>query len=178
MIVLPDGCSITHHPPAERYAGQDRALPARHYALYQQARGHTPRRWSGQTRNWTPRGRRDTQPRAECHDPGGLGPEPIKHTKPRGRINKDHCACRAATCLTFTDTATAEALQAIVELDLETLADIAPPRGSDAIDPKRSGRITPPPSIEIQASLTPTPLYAAIGPMIEGTSREEVTSLA
>jgi hypothetical protein len=30
---------------------------------------------------------------------------------------------------TFANTATAEALQAIVELDLEPLADVAPPRG-------------------------------------------------
>src|SRR5215213_8683865 len=45
---------------------------------------------------------RDTQPRAGRRGPGRLGPEPIKHTKQRGRINKAHYACHAATCLTFT----------------------------------------------------------------------------
>jgi putative transposase len=40
--------------PAERHTGQDRALLARRHALYQQARERNPRRWSGQTRNWTP----------------------------------------------------------------------------------------------------------------------------
>jgi len=40
--------------PAERHAGQDRTLLAHRHALYQQARTRNPRRWSGQTRNWTP----------------------------------------------------------------------------------------------------------------------------
>jgi putative transposase len=44
-------CYVT---PAERHAGQDRALLARRHALYQQARERNPRRWSRQTRNWTP----------------------------------------------------------------------------------------------------------------------------
>jgi putative transposase len=45
---------IQYVTPAERHAGQDRALLARRHALYQQARERNPRRWSGQTRNWTP----------------------------------------------------------------------------------------------------------------------------
>jgi putative transposase len=45
---------IRYVTPAQRHAGQDRALLARRHALYQQARQHNPRRWSSQTRNWTP----------------------------------------------------------------------------------------------------------------------------
>jgi putative transposase len=40
--------------PAERHAGQDCALLGHRHALYLQARERNPRRWSGQTRNWTP----------------------------------------------------------------------------------------------------------------------------
>jgi Integrase core domain len=43
-------CYVT---PAERHAGQDPTLLACRHALYQQARERNPRRWSGQTRNWT-----------------------------------------------------------------------------------------------------------------------------
>jgi hypothetical protein len=46
--------AIRYVTPAERHAGQDRALLARRHALYQQARARNPRRWSRQTRNWTP----------------------------------------------------------------------------------------------------------------------------
>jgi len=45
---------IRYVTPAERHAGQDRPLLARRHALYQQARERNPRRWSRQTRNWTP----------------------------------------------------------------------------------------------------------------------------
>lgn len=45
---------IRYVTPAERHAGQDRALLAHRHALYQQARARNPRRWSGQTRNWVP----------------------------------------------------------------------------------------------------------------------------
>ena len=45
---------IRYVTPAERHAGQDRALLGHRHALYQQARERNPRRWSGQTRNWTP----------------------------------------------------------------------------------------------------------------------------
>jgi len=40
--------------PSQRHAGQDRALLAARHELYQQARHSNPRRWSGQTRDWTP----------------------------------------------------------------------------------------------------------------------------
>jgi transposase InsO family protein len=44
---------IRYVTPAQRHAGQDsRVLDARH-AVYQEARQCNPRRWSGQTRNWT-----------------------------------------------------------------------------------------------------------------------------
>src|SRR6202012_5860970 len=40
--------------PAQRHAGQDRPLLDVRHAVYQDARGRNPRRWSRQTRNWTP----------------------------------------------------------------------------------------------------------------------------
>lgn len=40
--------------PAQRHAGQDRALLHSRDALYQAARERHPRRWSGTTRDWTP----------------------------------------------------------------------------------------------------------------------------
>jgi len=45
---------IRYVTPAERHAGQDPTLLAHRHALYQQARARNPRRWSRQTRNWTP----------------------------------------------------------------------------------------------------------------------------
>ena len=45
---------IRYVTPAERHGGQDRPLLARRHALYQEARARNPRRWSGQTRDWTP----------------------------------------------------------------------------------------------------------------------------
>jgi putative transposase len=45
---------IGYVTPAQRHAGQDRALLAARHELYQQARHSSPRRWSGQTRDWTP----------------------------------------------------------------------------------------------------------------------------
>jgi hypothetical protein len=45
---------IGYVTPAQRHAGQDRALLAARHALYQQARQRNPARWSRQTRNWTP----------------------------------------------------------------------------------------------------------------------------
>lgn len=38
---------------AQRHAGQDHPMLAERHALYQAARGRNPRRWSGQTRDWT-----------------------------------------------------------------------------------------------------------------------------
>ncbi|GAB3396513.1 hypothetical protein GCM10027514_45260 [Azotobacter armeniacus] len=39
--------------PAERHRGEDRNVLARQHALYQEARGRTPERWSGATRAGT-----------------------------------------------------------------------------------------------------------------------------
>ena len=47
---------IRYVTPAQRHAGDDGPLLAARHALYQQAREANPRRWSGQTRNWTPIG--------------------------------------------------------------------------------------------------------------------------
>jgi putative transposase len=45
---------IGYVTPAQRHAGEDRSLLAARHELYQQARQANPRRWSGQTRDWTP----------------------------------------------------------------------------------------------------------------------------
>jgi transposase InsO family protein len=45
---------IRYVTPAQRHAGQDRRLLDARHAVYQDARERNPRRWSGQTRNWTP----------------------------------------------------------------------------------------------------------------------------
>ena len=42
--------------PAQRHAGQDRAMLAARHARVQHARQRNPPRWSGPTRNWTPVG--------------------------------------------------------------------------------------------------------------------------
>ncbi len=42
--------------PAERHRGENHAVLARRYGLYQEARNRMPERWSGATRNWTPTG--------------------------------------------------------------------------------------------------------------------------
>ncbi|MEA2787750.1 MAG: putative transposase [Acetobacteraceae bacterium] len=45
---------IRYVTPAQRHAGQDRLLLNARHAVYQSARERNPRRWSRQTRNWTP----------------------------------------------------------------------------------------------------------------------------
>lgn len=47
---------IRYVSPAQRHAGEDHAILAARHALYLQARNRNPRRWSGNTRNWTPIG--------------------------------------------------------------------------------------------------------------------------
>lgn len=42
--------------PAQRHAGEDQVLLPARKALYEGARQHHPRRWSGATRNWSPIG--------------------------------------------------------------------------------------------------------------------------
>jgi transposase InsO family protein len=48
--------AIGYITPGQRHGGQDRELLGARHALYQAARQRTPRRWSRQTRNWTPAG--------------------------------------------------------------------------------------------------------------------------
>jgi hypothetical protein len=45
---------IKYVAPAQRHAGQDRSLLTARHELYQQARRSNPRRWTRQTRDWTP----------------------------------------------------------------------------------------------------------------------------
>jgi transposase InsO family protein len=45
---------IRYVTPAQRHAGQDTQLLTARHVLYQHARQHNPRRWSGKTRNWAP----------------------------------------------------------------------------------------------------------------------------
>ena len=47
---------IRYVTPAQRHAGQDRAILAARHALYQRARRNAPARWSRRTRDWTPVG--------------------------------------------------------------------------------------------------------------------------
>jgi transposase InsO family protein len=47
---------IRYVTPAQRHAGQDGRMLAARHAVYQDARQRNPRRWSRQTRNWTPIG--------------------------------------------------------------------------------------------------------------------------
>src|SRR3954454_14134511 len=45
---------IKYVTPAQRHAGQDRPVLTARHELYLRARQSNPRRWSGETRNWTP----------------------------------------------------------------------------------------------------------------------------
>ena len=45
---------IGYVTPAQRHAGHDRSVLTARHELYQRARQSNPRRWSGQTRDWTP----------------------------------------------------------------------------------------------------------------------------
>ena len=46
--------AIRYVTPAQRHAGQDRALLAARHEIYQRARRNAQGRWSRSTRNWTP----------------------------------------------------------------------------------------------------------------------------
>jgi transposase InsO family protein len=69
---------IRYVTPAQRHTGQDGAMLAARHALYQRAREHHPRRWSGSTRNWTPIGvvtlnpERDALIRRDAASPSSL----------------------------------------------------------------------------------------------------------
>lgn len=48
--------AICYVTPSVRHARKDRPLLANRHAVYTEARSRTPRRWSGDTRNWSPVG--------------------------------------------------------------------------------------------------------------------------
>jgi putative transposase len=45
---------IRYVSPAQRHAGEDRAILSKRHALYAEARAANPRRWARHTRNWQP----------------------------------------------------------------------------------------------------------------------------
>lgn len=47
---------IRYVSPAQRHAGEDRAILAVRHALHTRTRELNPARWSGKTRNWIPIG--------------------------------------------------------------------------------------------------------------------------
>lgn len=48
--------SIRYVTPADRHACRDKPILAKRHALYRAAKARTPRRWTGNTRNWKPVG--------------------------------------------------------------------------------------------------------------------------
>ena len=60
--------------PAQRHAGQDDKILAARRALYVQARERNPRRWSCNTRDWSPVGMVTLNPEGEIAVPTGIKP--------------------------------------------------------------------------------------------------------
>jgi len=58
---------IKYVTPAQRHAGQDRALLVSRHKLYQRARQANPRRWTRQTRDWTPLAAVTLNPERDIH---------------------------------------------------------------------------------------------------------------
>jgi hypothetical protein len=48
--------AIRYVTPDDRHAGRDAAILAARKTVYRAARAKTPRRWSGEIRNWNPVG--------------------------------------------------------------------------------------------------------------------------
>lgn len=48
--------AIRYVTPGDRHAGRDEAILKKRHAVYRRAKRRTPRRWSGDTRNWSPVG--------------------------------------------------------------------------------------------------------------------------
>lgn len=42
--------------PGDRHEGRDETILAQRHRVYREAKKGTPRRWTGDTRNWTPVG--------------------------------------------------------------------------------------------------------------------------
>lgn len=57
---------IRYVSPAQRHAGDDRAILAARHALYTRARELNPARWSGTTRNGSPIGPVTLNPERDC----------------------------------------------------------------------------------------------------------------
>ena len=57
---------IRYVSPAQRHAGEDRAILAARHALYAAARELNPARWSGNTRNWSPISAVTLNPERDC----------------------------------------------------------------------------------------------------------------
>jgi putative transposase len=57
---------IRYVSPAQRHAGLDTDILAARHDVYRQARERTPRRWSGNTRNWSPIGAVTLNPEREA----------------------------------------------------------------------------------------------------------------
>ena len=57
---------IRYVSPAQRHAGEDRAILAARHALYATARELNSARWSGKTRNWSPIGAVTLNPERDC----------------------------------------------------------------------------------------------------------------
>ena len=57
---------IGYVTPAQRHAGEDHAVLAARHAAYTRAREANPRRWSGATRDWSPKGAVTLNPEREA----------------------------------------------------------------------------------------------------------------
>ena len=57
---------IRYVSPAQRHAGEDRAILAARHTLYSKARALNPARWSRDTRNWSPIGAVTLNPERDC----------------------------------------------------------------------------------------------------------------
>lgn len=69
---------IRYVSPAQRHAGQDRAILAARHDLYLKAREQNPARWSGNTRNWTPIGTVTLNPERDSVIKTQLADNPIQ----------------------------------------------------------------------------------------------------
>lgn len=58
---------IRYVTPIDRHERRDGAILAKRHALYRSAKKQTPRRWTGDTRNWTPIGNVALNPLRNCH---------------------------------------------------------------------------------------------------------------
>jgi putative transposase len=57
---------INYVTPAQRHAGEDKAILAARHEVYQRAQAQNPRRWSGETRDWSPVGAVALNPEREA----------------------------------------------------------------------------------------------------------------